>query len=711
MARKTSGAPPAPSTPTQGISITQAMATAYAHWNAGQADQAEQLCQQVLQVWPEHGDALHLLGLLAHTHGNRALALDFLRRACATPRAPALFYSNLTEMCRQSGLLTEAEAAGRRAVALDSTLVAGWSNLGIVLQESGKLEESLACLQRVAGRDPNNPELHNNLGNSLKRLGRLDEAREHYRRALELKPSYSEAHSNLANLLNDLGDTVQAMQEARLAVEFNPRNTDAYINAAGIALSLGDAGEALRWLDNLAQFAPLHVGGLVARARALKDCDRLDEAMASARQAASLAPESGEAREVLAQLLGAAGQAEAALEAYDVAVTLPSPHPTDALVGKASLFMELGRFPEAMATLDQALAVNPRDARAWFNRAEIKTVAAGDSDLAEMEQLLGAGGTQNRNERIMLHFALGKGWREAGDAERAFAHLKQGNSLKRATFSYDSAATDDWMSAIIDHFTPDLLNGLAGLGDPSDAPVFIIGMPRSGTTLIEQILASHPSVHCAGELSTVQRMVERISGADLRPLGFPRLLESLLAQDLAPLGRHYLDQVTALAPQARRIVDKMPANFLYAGLIHLMLPNARIIECRRDPVDTCLSCYSRLFAGEQRFTYDLRELGLFYRSYERLMAHWHRLLPQDRLIEIRYEDVVDDLEGTVRRLIAFLGLDWSESCLEFHRTPRQIRTASLGQVRQPLYRTGVGRWKPYAAHLTELLDALGVAAP
>ena len=202
-----------------GMSLEQAMALAYGHWNAGQADQAERLCQQVLQVWPEYADALHLLGLLAHGHGNPSLALDFVRRACATPRAPALFHSNLAEMCRQSGLLAEGETAARRAVTLDNRLTAAWNNLGIILQEAGKLEESRDSLQRVVDCTPDNPQAHNNLGNTLKRLGRLNEARRHYDQAIGLNPTYSEAHSNLANLLNELGEAEAGLVEARQAIE------------------------------------------------------------------------------------------------------------------------------------------------------------------------------------------------------------------------------------------------------------------------------------------------------------------------------------------------------------------------------------------------------------------------------------------------------------------------------------------------------------
>ena len=562
----------------------------------------------------------------------------------------------------------------------------------------------------MIGQTPDNAEIHNNLANTLKRLGRLEEARRHYQAALKLKPSYSEAHSNLANLLRELGESEAAMAAARRAIECNPRNSDAYINAAGVAMAQGSPSEALRWLDNLASFAPDLPGGLIARARALKDSERVNEALEAARRAVAGAPESGEAREVLAQLLGVMGQSEEALEAFDQAAALPAPQPIDALLGKASLLMELGRFPEASATLDKALAVYPRGVKTWVNRADLKTFSADDPELAQMEALLAAGGAPGHDDRMMLHFALGKAWMDAGDGERAFAHLAEGNRLKRATFTYDAAATDRWIASIIEQFTPDLAVRLAGQGDPSDLPVFVVGMPRSGTTLVEQILASHPQVHGAGELKTMQAMVDRISGPDLRPLGFPQLLATLLPHDLAPLGRTYVEQVAPLAPQQQRIVDKMPANFLYVGLIHLMLPNARIIHCRRDPVDTCLSCYSKLFQGEQKFSYDLQELGQFYRGYESLMAHWRGLLPAERLIEVRYEDVVNDIEDEARRLIGFLGLDWDEACLEFHQNRRQVRTASLHQVRQPLYRSGIGRWKAYAGQLSPLLEALDVTA-
>jgi hypothetical protein len=231
-------------------------------------------------------------------------------------------------------------------------------------------------------------------------------------------------------------------------------------------------------------------------------------------------------------------------------------------------------------------------------------------------------------------------------------------------------------------------------------------MPRSGTTLVEQVLASHPDVYGAGERNAMRNIADRTLGGDRRPVGFPRLAEVVRPEETAALARIYLNQVTRLAGGKARIVDKMPANFLYAGLIRMMLPNARIIHVKRDATDTCLSCYTKLFSGEQKFAYDLSELGRFYKSYEAMMQHWRAVLPSERFIEVAYEDMVGDLECAARRLIAFLDLQWDPACLKFHETRRQIRTASFEDVRRPLYRSSVGRSRVFEKYLGPLKDSL-----
>jgi len=685
------------------LTISEALQQAYAHWNAGQASAAEQYCQRVLAAWPDHPDALHLLGVMAHAYGNLDLAIEHLRKACRTPRAPAVYFSNLAEMCRQRGLLTEGEAAGQRAVALDPTQAAAWNNLGILQQEVGKLEQSVASLERVIALRPDWPEAHNNLANTYKRIGRLERAEIHYHRALTLKPDYAEAHSNHAFLLNALGHYERAAAAARHAIELDPHLVDAYRNLADVEISRLRYGEALRWLDALLAFAPLHPSGLAARALALKHLERLDEALASARQAVLLAPDNAEAHNTLGQVLQALGLHDDALAQFDLAASLPGSVAEEALVGRANLFMESGRKAEAEQAFQKALAAFPRSTRVLVSRADLKTFQADDPDIAALEAML-AEGSLALTERLSVHFSLGKAYLDIGQGALAFAHLGQGNRLKRDTFTYDGAATQAWLARIAATFTPELLRRFAGAGAASDLPVFIIGMPRSGTTLVEQILSSHPAVHGAGELAALRLVVDAAGR-------FPDLMGAVSGDDLARMGRDYLARVTPLAKGRPLLVDKMPANFLYAGLIPLILPGARMIHCRRDPVDTALSCYSKLFAGEQLFTYDQTELGQFYRAYQALMAHWRAVLPADRFIEVDYEAVVDDLEGQTRRLLDFLALPWDAACLRFHDNRRTVRTASVNQVRQPIYKTSKGRWRAQAEHLGPLLAALGIDAP
>ncbi len=660
------------------------------------------LCQQVLAVWPGQSDAMHLLGLMAYAFGNLDLAIEHLRRACQAPRVAPVYLSNLAEMCRQRGLLAEGEDAARRAVALEPTLVGAWNNLGIIQQEAGKLDESLASLTRVVGLKPEDPLARNNLANTLKRLGRLEEAQQQYEAALALQPSYAEALSNLGSLLNDLGRPDEALASIRRAMDINPRLADAYINASGVESGRRRYSEALRWIEGLLTFAPLHPGGLSAKASLLVSLDRPDEAVDAARQAVSAAPQSGDALNALGEALHAQGHMDAAIGAYDKAIDLGGLAMEKAIGHRAALFMEQGDKARARADLERLLELYPQSTSAWLTLSDLKTFTANDPDISRMERALAPGVVIPRSEAMALRFALGKAWMDVGDADRAFERLNEGNRMMRETFDYDADQTSRWMASITSAFSAPVIEALVGRGAPSETPVFVLGMPRSGTTLVEQILASHPSVHGAGELSTLRQLTD--------PLGDIATLPNVLTGErAAQLGRAYLAQIVKPGGGKARIVDKMPSNFLIAGLIPLILPGARIIHVRRHGVDTCLSCYTKLFAREQLFTYDLVELGRFYRDYEAMMAHWRAVLPAERFIEVDYEAVVDNLEGQARRMIDFLGLPWDKAVLDFHKTKRTIRTASVNQVRQPVFKSSVGRWKLYAKPLKPLTDALGLS--
>jgi tetratricopeptide (TPR) repeat protein len=684
------------------ITIPEGLRRAYSHWNAGQAMHAEQLCMRILQVLPQQPDALHLLGVMAHAYGKLDMALDYLRRACQEQVVPATYLSNFAEICRQKGLLAEAEQAGQRAVAQEPDLIAAWSNLGIILQESGKLEASLECLQKVVALQPDSHQSHNNLANTYKLLGRLEQAQDSYRTALALFPNYAEAYSNLAFLLCEQGRFDEALQAGREAIELNPQLVDAYLNLAEIETSRSRHEDALRWLMALQPFAPQHVGGLVARAQILSKLGRDNAALVCAKEAVALAPDYANGHNTLGRILQSLGQHEEALAAFERAASLPGTVAEDALVGRAVTFMERGDKDAALVAFERVLEVFPNSTKAITARIDAKTYRTDDPDIAAMEAALVRPLKPGITEKMGLHFALGKAYLDVGDSVQAFSHLHQGNAVKRATFQYDSAATSAWIASIGRMFPAARMEQFAKAGAPSDVPVFIIGMPRSGTTLVEQILASHPLVHGAGELSALRLAVSKAGN-------FPDSVAQLDASGFRQIGQDYLAQIATLLPQgALRLVDKMPANFMYAGLIPLILSGARIIHCRRDPVDTCLSCYSKNFAGEQLFTYQLDELGQFHRAYQELMAVLRKVLPADRFIEVDYEAVVDDLEGQAHRLIEFIGLEWNDQCLAFHQTRRVVRTASVAQVRQPIYKTSKGRWRKHAAQLEPLLKALGV---
>jgi tetratricopeptide (TPR) repeat protein len=680
------------------IDIGATIERARAAWSAGRADEAEMACGQVLAVWPGQTDATYLLGLMAYTFGNLELAVAHVRQACQSPRAPTVYFSDFAEMCRQKGLLAEAEQTARHAVALAPNFAPAWNNLGIVLQEMLKLDESRLALERALALEPKNAETLNNLANTLKRLGHAAEAKKRWNAALTLKSDYAEAYSNLSNLSIDEGDYDGAEGMAQRAIALSPRLADAYINLAAVMTARHRNADALHVLDALLAFAPGHPRALAARALALKDLDRLDEALDAAKRAALAAPETPEPYNAVGQAFQAMGQFEPALSAYDRAAALPGPAQQDAIVNRGMLFMEFGRKQEALKALEEAAMAFPNSPGILFSQTDLKRFAAGDPLIGQMQASLGRDGL-SAADRTTLHFGLGKAYLDIGDSAEAFRHYREGNRLKRATYAYDADGSDRWMAEIAEAFSPTLMKAKAETGARSDMPIFVVGMPRSGTTLVEQILASHPMAHGAGELRRLQSLGDEV--------GFPTGIPTLAPDRLKGIGEAYLAYVAPMAAGRRHVIDKMPSNFALAGLIRLVLPDARIIHCRRDPVDTCLSCYTKLFAGQQDFAYDLTELGRFHRAYQRLMAHWRDILPTPHLLEVDYEAVVDDLEAEARRMLQFLGLPWDDSVLRFYETERPVRTASSNQVRQPIYRSSAGRWRMHAAHLQPLLAALG----
>ena len=538
------------------------------------------------------------------------------------------------------------------------------------------------------------------------RAGRLADAAATYRQILALRPDAAEIHQYLGDALLGQGLHQPALAEYETATALNPKLVHAQNNLGNLFRQAGRLDEAAARYQQVLALRPDLAEPHNNLGNVLLEQGRTDEAAARFSQASALRPDLAEPHNNLGNVLRAQGQSAAAAARYRRAIAL-RPNYAEALNNLGNIHWEQGQFEEAAALFRSALSFNPELAQARFHLSEIHQFAAGDPELAALERMAAEPGRRSPADRIYVHFALGKACEDAGQYARAFDEWQQGNAQKRAQIEYDAAAELERLPLIAARFDRALFDRLAEAGDPSSLPIFIVGMPRSGSTLVEQILAGHGQVHAGGELTNLDRLVRAVRDGAGRPIPFPAWAEALDARAVRQLGQTYLASLPPLPPGKTRITDKLPTNFLYIGLIHLILPQARILHTVRDPIDTCLSCYTRLFQDGVPYGYDLAELGGYYRAYRELMDYWHRVLPAGTLLDVRYEDVVDDLEAQVRRLLEFCGLPWDDRCLKFHEVRRPVATSSNVQVSRPLYRSSVERWRRYEPFLGPLLEALG----
>jgi len=369
------------------------------------------------------------------------------------------------------------------------------------------------------------------------------------------------------------------------------------------------------------------------------------------------------------------------------------------------MLVEFGLLKEAEESIRRALEIAPTYIDAHYTLALIDKAYAVNTKktpLLAIEKIVLKNPTFLSNEQtVQLYFTLGKNYHNAGDYQKAFPYFLKGCKAKRASLEYDSEGMDRHFASITQIFNQELINSLKGydIGNNSALPIFVVGMPRSGTTLTEQIISSHSEVHGAGELPDM-RIITNVD------ISHEKLL-SLDAKQLKVFAEGCLSRLQRYAPDAHRITDKMPSNFFAIGLIHLMLPNAKIIHVNRNAMDNCLSCLTTKFVSENEYTYDMTELARYYLNYKKLMAHWRKILPENAFLDIDYEELVAYQEVQSRRIIQYCGLEWDEACLDFHKNKRQISTASLVQVRKPMYSSSVGRWRYYEPFIEPLLNALG----
>lgn len=600
---------------------------------------------------------------------------------------------------RAAGRLESAELICRKILQKSPENIDALHLMGLVVLERGEPRQAIQILGEVVTRSPDFAHAHANLGNAYRAAGRPADARASYRRAVALQPRFAPAHTHLGLLLYEQGDLAGALSSCQRAFQLEPDNPDVINNLGNVCAASGQKEQAEKLLHRAVERAPERADIHVNLGNVLIELGRFDEAAGCYRRAVEVQPGLARAHFGLATSRRLAGDIAGAIESYRNAIQSGGRQPAywndlgTALRG-------LGRFAEAADAFRQALEIDPDFADAYRNLANCRQISPDEANFERLAALV-EHPKLPPEERVTAGFALGKALDDADRFDAAFAAYEQANKTYRALRwaagdRFDPKTLRRQVNESIAIYTPEFFAAVAGRGALSDLPVFIVGMPRSGSSLIEQIAASHSRVFGAGELKDIGKL----------SLGLGPVTADADPADIRRLADAHLERLRSLGPGADRVIDKLPDNVFLLGVIATLFPSARVVFCDRDPRDIALSCFFQKFApGELTFSYDLADIGTRQRETARLMEHWRRVLPL-HMLDIRYEALVSDPEGESRRVVDFLGLAWEPACLDFHQTQRTVMTASSWQVRQPLYKRSVGRWRHYEQHLASSLTAL-----
>lgn len=545
-------------------------------------------------------------------------------------------------------------------------------------------------------------------GIALQRRGALAQAAQRYEAVLAEEPEHAEALHYLGLVHFQGGRLEPAARTLEASLAREPRNANAWSDLGTVRVKQDAPEQALPAFERALALAPNHPDALNNMAQALRRLSRFDQARTLLERLVAVRPGVAQPLRALGEVQVKTGDVTGAIESFQQALELDREDARTRL-GLGDAYESAGRFPQARMQYEAILRRQPASPLAL---ARLLQQREGEIDPARVERAkaLADDPATPEDGRIRLHVALGYHYDRCGDHPRAFSHLRRGYDAEAAREPFDAEGYERAIERIVETLDRDFFSDAPDSGVDSERPVFVVGMPRSGTTLTEQILASHSRVAAGGELSMLLKVSWQIGelSRDRRP--YPEGLRSTGRMALRRMARHYLEQLDRVSTTAERVTDKLPFNFMHLGVIALLFPNARVIHCRRHPLDNCLSCYFTSFADQIRFANRLDTLGRYYLAYDRLMRHWHEVLPIE-ILDLQYESLVDDTEHQVRGLLAHCGLPWEDACLEFHRTERGVRTPSRWQVRQPIYRGSVQRWRNYAEELRPLRRVLAPLLP
>lgn len=671
--------------------------------------QAERVCRQIIEARPGNGDAHNILGVSLAALGQTDAAIAELRRAIKINAQAANYHANLGEILRQAGRLDEAVKAIEEAIRLEPNNAQALNNLGIIQYERKQFSDAVASYRRALELLPTMSEALNNLGNALRMTGDVDEALEAYQEALTQRGVYPEVYNNLGTLLQQDRRVEEAEHALRKAIQQNPNYVEAHNNLAQLLFAEKKEVDALRILGDALKFAPTNVQTLLLTAKIQLRRNNLEAAEQAARLALRSDAENAEALIVLGQVLHETDRYDEALEVLARALK-KAPENPEALNFYGVALKSVGRLDEAREHILSALKMNDSMYGAYANLNDLIDFSQGIGDelFNRMEVIFESIPNQEADPFLALHFAYAKALDDRGQHEKALEHYIIGGRMKRAQLEYKESETHGFFDSIKAAFPKEVFENRKYSGLEDDRPVFIVGMPRSGSTLVEQIISSHPDIYGAGEVKYLARALGQLRDRIPSLPKYPEMIEKITPAQLDLVAKNYQQALATGAGDAKRITDKLLTNYFFLGLINLLFPNSKVIHTRRDPVDTCLSGFTKLFKDDMPHSYDLAELGRYYSKYRELMEHWEQVLPEGFMTTVVYEDVVADTEKEARRLIEFLGLPWDDKCVDFHKSDRPVKTASVAQVRRPIYNTSVQRWKKYGPGLQPLVDAVAL---
>lgn len=649
------------------VSIQEAYQNAVSLMEDGNFSLAEQQLAEILKEEPNDPNFLRLSGVSSIEQGNPQAALIPLSRVIKIAPDFAKAYEDIATAYFLMGDLEQSEKYLKKSLELDPKVFTAWKSLGDILFDQGKKEE----------------------------------ANKAYKEALKTDSRYEEMTKAMA--LISKGQSVEAESIYRGILAKDPKNVDALRLLALLASRNGAIDQAISMLLKCTELAPDYAMAWDNLGKMYRQKEDYIKSIKCLQKATELRPEWPQGWAGLGTVYTRASLHEEGIQAYLKSISLKDNQPRVHL-SLGHVYKTIGLQEESIKSYKKTIELDPQNGEAYWSLANLKTYRFTNKEVSEMLEQLKNKDLPDR-EKVHFQFSLGKSYEDEKKFKRSFDFYLRGNNLNRGRNTYDPKAIEAMVEREIRFFNNEFFKKRETWGARNNDPIFIVGLPRSGSTLIEQILASHSDVEGTMELPNMLNIARKLGNTSREGSNYPEILDSISKSESVELGEQYIKETQRLRSKSPYFIDKMPNNFSHVGLINLILPNSKIIDARRNPMDTCFSCFKQLFARGQAFTYDLQEIGRYYLSYIRLMDHWQKVLP-DKVYLVEYEKMISNQEEETKKLLKFCDLSFQENCLKFYENKRAVKTASSEQVRQPIYKRGINYWKNFEESLVDLKVSL-----